>query len=79
MTTRKSCSLTYIALNYLAMGEYENARVAIKQTHELEAVIAELRSKETGQGRTGGAEEGRAHQLQRAERAIRSRPSTTLR
>src|SRR5712671_2277251 len=38
--------LTHIALNYLAMGEYENARVAIKQTHELEAVIAELRSKE---------------------------------
>ena len=38
--------LTYIALNYFAMGEYENARVAIKQTHELEAVIAELRRKE---------------------------------
>jgi hypothetical protein len=38
--------LTYIALNHLAMGEYENARVAIKQTHELEAVIAELRRKE---------------------------------
>ena len=38
--------LTYIALNYLAMGEYDNARVAIKQTHELEAVIADLRSKE---------------------------------
>jgi uncharacterized protein len=38
--------LTHIALNYLAMGDYENARVAIKQTHELEAVIAELRSKE---------------------------------
>ncbi len=38
--------LTYIALNFLAMGDYENARVAIKQTHELEAVIAELRRKE---------------------------------
>lgn len=38
--------LTYITLNYLAMGEYQNARVAIKQTHELEAVIAELRRKE---------------------------------
>ena len=36
--------LTNIALNYLAMSEYENARVAIKQTHELEAVITELRS-----------------------------------
>ena len=39
--------LTYVALNYLAMGQYDNARVAIKQTHELEAVIADLRSKET--------------------------------
>ena len=38
--------LTYIALNYLALGEYENGRVAIKQTHELEAVIGELRAKE---------------------------------
>ena len=39
--------LTNIAFNYLSMGDYENARVAIKQTHELEAVIAEIRSKET--------------------------------
>ena len=38
--------LTYIALNYLAMGDYENARVAVRQMHELEAVIAELRSAE---------------------------------
>jgi hypothetical protein len=38
--------LTYIGLNYLALGEYDNARVAIKQTHELEAVIADVRSKE---------------------------------
>jgi hypothetical protein len=38
--------LTYIALNYLAMGDYANARVAVTQMHELEAVIAELRSKE---------------------------------
>jgi len=38
---------TGMALNFLALGELDNARVAIKQTHELEAVIAELRSKET--------------------------------
>jgi len=38
--------LTYMALNHLALSEYENSRVAIKQTHELEAVIAESRSKE---------------------------------
>src|ERR1044072_1762382 len=37
---------TYIALNYLALGDYDNARVAIKQTHELEAGIAEERAKE---------------------------------
>jgi hypothetical protein len=39
--------LTYIALNHLALGDYQNARVAIRQAHELESVIAELRSKET--------------------------------
>src|SRR5688500_18349314 len=38
--------LTYIALNHVAAGDYENARVAIKQAHELEAAIAELRAKE---------------------------------
>jgi len=38
--------LTYIALNFLAMDDFDDARVAIKQTHELEAVIADLRSKE---------------------------------
>ncbi len=38
--------LTHIALNYLAMGDFDRARVAIKQTHELEALIAEARSKE---------------------------------
>jgi hypothetical protein len=38
--------LTYMALNYLAMGDYDSARVAIKQTHELEAQIAEQRAKQ---------------------------------
>lgn len=38
--------LTYMALNHLAMSDYESARVAIKQTHELEAEIAEARSKQ---------------------------------
>ena len=38
--------LTYMALNYLAMDDYERARVAIKQTHELEAEIAERRSQQ---------------------------------
>ena len=37
---------TYMALNYLAMGRFDEARVAIKQTHELEAQIAAAREKE---------------------------------
>ena len=38
--------LTYIALNHLAAGRYDLARVAIKQTHELEARIAERRARQ---------------------------------
>jgi uncharacterized protein len=38
--------LTYMALNHLAMGDYDRARVAIKQTHELEAEIAEQRARQ---------------------------------
>jgi hypothetical protein len=38
--------LTYMALNHVALGDYDNARVAIKQAHELEAQIAELRAKQ---------------------------------
>jgi uncharacterized protein len=38
--------LTYMALNSLAMGRFEDARVAIKQTHELEAQIALARAKQ---------------------------------
>src|SRR4051812_40248923 len=38
--------LTYMALNQLAIGQYEQARVAIKQTHELEASIALARGRQ---------------------------------
>jgi len=38
--------LTYIALDHLAMGRYDDARVAIKQTHELEARIADRRAQQ---------------------------------
>jgi len=38
--------LTYTALNYLAMGNYDAARVAIRQTHELEAEIAAQRARQ---------------------------------
>lgn len=38
---------TRLALNRVATGDIENARVDIKRTHEREAVIAEFRAKET--------------------------------
>lgn len=37
---------TRMAMNFLAEGDFDNARVAITQTHEREAVIANLRAKE---------------------------------
>jgi hypothetical protein len=37
---------TRLALNHLARGDFDTARVDIKRTHEREAVIAELRMKE---------------------------------
>ncbi len=42
----KTMLLTYMALNHLALGDYDNARVAIKQAHELEAQIAGQRAKQ---------------------------------
>ena len=38
---------TRLALNRLAVGDFENARVDIKRTHDREAIIAEFRAKET--------------------------------
>ena len=38
--------LTYMALNQLAIGRFDDARIAIKQTHELEAQIGLAREKE---------------------------------
>jgi hypothetical protein len=37
---------TRVAMNHLALGEWDNARVAIKRTHEREAVIAAVREQE---------------------------------
>ncbi len=37
---------TQMALNLLAVNDFEGARTAIKKTHEREAVIADLRDKE---------------------------------
>jgi len=41
--------LTHVALNHLAEGRFDAARVAIKQTHELEAQIAEAREKQVAE------------------------------
>ena len=38
---------TRLAMNRVAVGDFENARVDIKRTHEREAIIAEFRAKET--------------------------------
>lgn len=35
-----------MAMNFLAQGDWDNARVAIRQTHEREAVIAQVRDKQ---------------------------------
>lgn len=37
---------TRLALNRMAVGDWDNARVDVKRTHEREAIIAELRAKE---------------------------------
>jgi uncharacterized protein len=52
---------TRIALNHLALGDWDNARVEIKKTHEREAVIAALR----------------ARQLEQIERDAKSRGAKT--
>jgi hypothetical protein len=40
---------TRMAMNFLAKGDFDSARVAIKQTHEREALIADVRSKQYAQ------------------------------
>jgi hypothetical protein len=49
---------TRMAMNHLAMGEWDNARVAIKRTHEREAVIAAVRSREYEQVRDEARKRG---------------------
>jgi hypothetical protein len=49
---------TRMAMNHLAMGEWDNARVAIKRTHEREAVIAAVRSHEYEQLRAEARKRG---------------------
>lgn len=49
---------TRLALNRLAQGDIENARVDIKRTHEREAVITEFRAKETSDAEGKAKENG---------------------
>ncbi|UCH49906.1 MAG: hypothetical protein JSU95_09185 [Betaproteobacteria bacterium] len=49
---------TRIALNHLALGEWDEARVAIKRTHEREALIAALRAKQVRRSEQAAGESG---------------------
>jgi hypothetical protein len=49
---------TRLALNRLAQGDLENARVDIKRTHEREAVILEFRAKEVAAAEEEAKEKG---------------------
>ena len=49
---------TRLALNRLAQGDLDRARVDIKRTHEREAIIAELRAKETAKAETEAKAKG---------------------
>ncbi|MGD2140304.1 MAG: hypothetical protein PVH25_07920 [Burkholderiales bacterium] len=49
---------TRIALNHLALGQWDQARVAIKQTHEREALIAMLHAEQVRRAEEQVSEEG---------------------
>lgn len=65
---------TTLALNRVAVGDLENARVDIKRTHEREAVIAEYRAKET----LAAEEEAKAKGATSAGKEIDGYPVETL-
>src|SRR4051812_10159366 len=52
--------LTYMALNQLALGRLDDARVAIKQTHELEAQIGEARARAVAEAEAEAKKRGAA-------------------
>lgn len=54
---------TQMAVNHLAQGDFEAARIEIKKTHEREAVIAELRDKEYLQREEEAEKQGITAQL----------------
>jgi uncharacterized protein len=65
---------TRLALNRVAAGDMDNARVDIKRTHEREAVIAEFRAKET----TAAEEEAKAKGANSMGKEINGYPVETL-
>ena len=65
---------TRLALNRVAAGDLDNARVDIKRTHEREAVIAEFRSKETA----AAEEEAKSKGVSAAGKEINGYPVQTL-
>ena len=65
---------TRLALNRIAVGDYENARVDIKRTHEREAIIAEFRAKET----LAAEEEAKANGAASGSKEINGYPVETL-
>lgn len=65
---------TRLALNRVAAGDMDNARVDIKRTHEREAVIAEFRSKET----SAAEEEAKTKGVKTSGKEINGYPVETL-
>lgn len=65
---------TRLALNRVAAGDMDNARVDIKRTHEREAIIAEFRSKET----SAAEEEAKTKGVKTSGKEINGYPVETL-
>lgn len=65
---------TTLALNRVAVGDLENARVDIKRTHEREAVIAAFREKET----KAAEDEAKSKGAQSSGKEINGYPVQTL-
>lgn len=65
---------TRLALNRIAEGDFDAARVDIKRTHEREAVIAEFRAKET----SAAEEEAKSKGVTQSNQEINGYPVETL-
>ena len=65
---------TRLALNRVAVGDFENARVDIKRTHEREAIIADFRAKETG----AAEDEAKAKGVTAQNKEVNGYPVETL-